>query len=314
MSVGGVAAELRGFGWAGYDIGDKLGLIWNVRPNRARSLKFKIGNRLRRCEFFNISHLSEKSFEAFALSLHRFRPEFIRDMLDPSTCSLLFLESTADSGFVRRQFSRVAKPSAALSKNHRSSVRLQSLRLLRKCRSVVCRCTMWLRRGFHATDENVLVEIVKNGERVSIHEKGDVLLTNLQGYAMPFIRYDGGDTGRIVDNDCSCGRELSMLEVLGRTNECFVTKDGSFVFIKDFQRFFNDVLIMDFEVVQSSLDEIIVKIVPKLGFSDRHSDFIVRNLKYVGSAKVRVELVDSLGPQKSGKIRHIVPKVHTDYT
>ncbi len=86
------------------------------------------------------------------------------------------------------------------------------------------------------------------------------------------------------------------------------------MFLKDFQRFFVDVPVTDFEVVQSSLDEIVIRIVPKAGYSSRHSDFIVQNLRYVGSAKITVELVDSLGPQKSGKMRHIVSKVHSDYT
>jgi len=311
----GVAAELRGFGWAGYDIGDKLGLIWNVRPNRARSLKFKIGNRLRRCKFLNISHLSEKSFEVFALSLHRFQPEFIRGHAGSVSLFASFLLKYGR--FKIRPKAVITSCETLLSHYRRTIEAAFGCKVYDYYGSVEvshvgaqCGCG----EGFHVTDENVFVEVAKNGERASVREKGDVLLTNMQGYAMPFIRYDVGDTGRTIGNDCSCGRELSMLEVFGRTNEYFVTKEGSSVFLKDFQRFFNDVPITDFQVLQSSLDEIIVKIVPKLGFSDRHSDFIVRNLNYVGSAKVRVELVDSLGPQKSGKIRHIVSKVHTDYT
>jgi len=311
----GVAAELRGFGWAGYEVGDKLALIWNVRPNRARSLKFRIGNRLRRCRLLNIGNLSEKSFEAFAADLHRFQPGFIRGHAGSLNLFASFL-------LKQRKFSispkAVFTSCETLLPHYRKTLeRAFGCRVYDYYGSVEvshvgaqCGCG----EGFHVTDENVLVEIDRDGEHVSMGEKGGVLLTNLHGFAMPFIRYDVGDFGRITGHDCCCGRQLSMLEILGRRNEYFVNRDGSFVFLKDFQRFFNEVPITDFEVAQLSLDEIVVKIVPKPGFSSQHSDFILRNLRYVGSGNVRIELVDSLPPRESGKIAHVVSKVHTDYT
>ena len=310
----GVAAELRGFGWAGYDIGDKLALIWNVRPNRARSLKFKIGNKLRRCKFLNISGLSEKSFRSFAAELHHFQPDFIRGHAGAVN---LFASFLLGHGKFSIHPKAVFTSCETLLPHYRKTIEAAF-----ECKvydyygsvevshvGAQCGCG----EAFHVTDENVLVEVVKDGECASNDEKGKVLFTNLHGYAMPFIRYDVGDFGRVIGDDCCCGRKLSMLEVLGRTNEYFVNRDGSFVFLKDFQRFFKDVPITDFEVVQSSLDEIIVRIVPKADFSSWHSHFIVRNLKYVGSAKIKLELVDSISPQMSGKIRHVVSKVPTEY-
>ncbi len=311
----GVAAELRGFGWAGYEVGDKLALIWNVRPNRERSLKFRFGNRLRRCELLNIKRLSGRAFESFAAKLQRFQPDFIRGHSGSVNLFASFL--LKDDRF-RIRPKAVFTSCETLLPHYRKTIEAAfGCKVYDYYGSVEvshvgaqCGCC----EGFHVTDENVLVEVLRDGERASKGEEGEVLFTNLHGYAMPFIRYDVGDLGRTLGSDCACGRKLSILEVLGRTNEYFVNTDGSFVFLKDFQRFFVDVPVADFEVAQPSLDEIVVRIVPKAGYSSRHSDFIVQNLRYMGSAKITIELVDSLGPQKSGKMRHIVSKVHSDYT
>ena len=51
----------------------------------------------------------------------------------------------------------------------------------------------------HLLTDNVLVECIKKGE-INILGEGTTLITNLNNYAMPLIRYDQGDW---VDIDCS---------------------------------------------------------------------------------------------------------------
>jgi len=130
---------------------------------------------------------------------------------------------------------------------------------------------------------------------------------------MPFIRYEIGDLGKILPDTCSCGRNLSLFKPIGRTYEHFVNSDGSFTDLRDFQMVFEDLPIEDFQVVQESYDEIILKIVRKPGYTKEHTDFISKHIKYFGRAKIRVEPVDSILPGESGKIRHIVKKVPAPY-
>lgn len=72
----------------------------------------------------------------------------------------------------------------------------------------------------HAVDDFNYVEIVDDGGRLLPEgEAGRILITSLLKYAFPLIRYELGDSGRIVAGPCPCGRPLRRLEYLGRADE-----------------------------------------------------------------------------------------------
>ena len=70
------------------------------------------------------------------------------------------------------------------------------------------------------------VFIDNQGKGVSPGEKGSVILTDLNNYAMPFIRYDTGDIA-IAGGECSCGRGLPLVtNIEGRRAEYLITPRG----------------------------------------------------------------------------------------
>jgi phenylacetate-CoA ligase len=160
--------------------------------------------------------------------------------------------------------------------------------------------------GLHVSEENIMLEVVDGLEPVVEGEDGQILLTNLNGFGMPFIRYDVGDFGKILDDECACGRELSLIKIVGRQYEYFLGSDGSFTSFKSLQTVFEDVPIQDFQIVQEAPDDIIVKLVPKPEYTSAHTEFILKNIKMKGPARVQVELVDSIPLGSSGKIQRIV--------
>ena len=309
----GLAAELRGFSWAEYNVGDKMALLWNF-TRKAKSSKFKIANMIRRCKFFNINNISEDSMRDFAKMLHRFQPKFIRGHTGALNLFATFLQQNTEFNI---RPSAVFTACETLLPNYRKNIestfdcRVYDYYASSEVSHIGAQCKHG--DGFHITDENVLVEIFENGETISPGEDGRVLVTNFHSYGMPFIRYDIGDRGKTLSDDCECGRKLSLMKVFGRTNEYFVTADGSFLFLKDFQRFFEDLPVVNFEVVQKSLEEIVVNVVPADGYKKQHTDFILRNLKYVGSGNINLQLVNSIRPQNSGKYTHVASKIKSDY-
>lgn len=59
---------------------------------------------------------------------------------------------------------------------------------------------------------------------------GRVIITNLQNYSMPFIRYEIGDMAEIGPKNCSCGNPFPTLKrVVGRITDHFLLKDGTTV-------------------------------------------------------------------------------------
>ena len=74
--------------------------------------------------------------------------------------------------------------------------------------------------GYHYNADDLIVEVVdEEGEACENGEIGKLLITDLNNYAFPMIRYDIGDLASLSDStNCSCGSTLPKLATIeGRT-------------------------------------------------------------------------------------------------
>jgi phenylacetate-coenzyme A ligase PaaK-like adenylate-forming protein/acyl-CoA reductase-like NAD-dependent aldehyde dehydrogenase len=72
----------------------------------------------------------------------------------------------------------------------------------------------------HTIDDFNFIEIVDDqGKRLPDGTAGWIAITSLMKYAFPLIRYVIGDEGRMVEQHCSCGRTLRLLEHRGRIDD-----------------------------------------------------------------------------------------------
>ena len=67
----------------------------------------------------------------------------------------------------------------------------------------------------HTCDESVLVEVLRDDRPAGPGERGDVVVTNLHSYAMPFIRYRLEDLA-IRGAPCDCGAPFSAIREIQR--------------------------------------------------------------------------------------------------
>jgi phenylacetate-CoA ligase len=83
----------------------------------------------------------------------------------------------------------------------------------------------------HIHDDAVLVEILHtSGEPAGEGEQGEVVVTSLHSYAMPFIRYRTGDIAIAGSTACECGLPLSTLfDLRGRVSDFMIAADGSWI-------------------------------------------------------------------------------------
>jgi len=70
--------------------------------------------------------------------------------------------------------------------------------------------------GLHHFMERAIIEDVD----------GEMIVTDLWNKALPFIRYRNGDAVTFLDRKCSCGRQLPLITVKGRTNDILISKEG----------------------------------------------------------------------------------------
>jgi len=83
--------------------------------------------------------------------------------------------------------------------------------------------------SYHVNAEHVLIEVVDEaGHEAAPGEMGKVLVTTLENYLMPLVRYEIGDYAIAARGGCACGRTLPLLgRVLGREMNLFRRSDGS---------------------------------------------------------------------------------------
>lgn len=127
-----------------------------------------------------------------------------------------------------------------------------------------CRCG-----NMHVLKNCNHVEILNNNATCMYGEEGNIYVTSLSNFAMPFIRYETGDTGVLLpSNQCECGCDSPILKLTnGRNNDLVFNKDGtkihSYIFVKVIE-IINDItddMIKQFQVVQKSYECFVVKLV-----------------------------------------------------
>jgi phenylacetate-CoA ligase len=85
--------------------------------------------------------------------------------------------------------------------------------------------------NLHIVSDNVVVEILNNGNTVDYGQEGDVYVTSLCNTAMPFIRYRLDDRAILFPGDyCDCGNIEPVIRLISKRNGefLFAGGDGSY--------------------------------------------------------------------------------------
>ncbi len=97
---------------------------------------------------------------------------------------------------------------------------------------------------YHVFEERVFIEILsEKGERLSEGEVGNITITVLDNYAMPLIRYQLGDLGKLtnINSICACGKNSPLLHLESRDTDFFIFEDGNKKSINHIVKSFNQV-------------------------------------------------------------------------
>lgn len=146
-------------------------------------------------------------------------------------------------------------------------------------------------------------------------EIGYVVLTSLDNFAFPFVRYRNGDRAALAKEPCSCGRGFRLLKnVEGRSGDFVTTPEGLKIHSEFFSHIFWELPnVRQFQVRQETLSEIEILIVigEKVHLSMQEKSHILSILrKRLGQEmEIRIEVVDSISSPTSGKLRYVVSEV-----
>jgi phenylacetate-CoA ligase len=168
--------------------------------------------------------------------------------------------------------------------------------------------------GMHVTAEDVVLEIVdRNGRSLPHGESGEIVVTHLATEDFPFVRYRTGDIAALDDRKCPCGRGLPLLkDIQGRTTDFVVATDGTVMHGLALVYVLRDTPgIEAFKIIQESLEQTRVLLIPGPGYTQAAGGAIERALKArLGeSVRIIVDEVPRIAPERSGKFRYVVSHV-----
>lgn len=167
----------------------------------------------------------------------------------------------------------------------------------------------------HLTDEHVIVESTDSTGTSVENALGEITVTDLDNYAMPFIRYKNGDLGIISDEKCKCRRGLRVLKSLeGRAQDFLKTPDGGLIPAIFFPSKFRDLKGLDqYQIIQSDMNTLIIKIVRNDLFSRNEMDNMVKIVVDImgGSVHIEVEECAQIPLTGRGKNRLVISHIPT---
>jgi phenylacetate-CoA ligase len=147
--------------------------------------------------------------------------------------------------------------------------------------------------GYHIDSDNIIVELMKNGKPVPPGEEGEVVVTVLDSYAMPFIRYLLGDIAISMNERCRCGRGFPMLKmVTGRSNDCILLSNGRAVSPFLLTCAIEDIPgITKYQIIQEDLNKVKIKIVKNEEMPDVDLLTIEQSIRALLDNTVEVEVL-----------------------
>jgi len=150
---------------------------------------------------------------------------------------------------------------------------------------------------YHIASTNVYLEAIDEGITMNGQKMGKILVSCVQGYSTPIIRYENGDIATLLDK-CPCGHDgQTITNIHGRTKNLIKRKDGTvFPFLIQVKNHPILEQFKEFRFTQTEIDKIKIEVSGKQHLSSNDIN-LLSNIVYDQAGrdmKVEIELVDSI--------------------
>lgn len=302
----------RGWGYAGYELGDKMVILAGAslkvgpKPNLIQKAH-EISRNIRKLSSFD---MSEEEMYSYVKVINSYKPRFIRGY---SSSIYFFSKWIADNNLL------IHKPLAVFTTAEKL---YPHMRVMIKD---VFDCEVYdgyglndggvgayecsEHSGLHIDMERSVMEVVDEDGHQLNEGMGRILATSLYNYAMPFIRYDTGDIGHIILENCNCGRGSKLLkEIVGRSVDILITPEGKHIHGEFFTHIFWEIPhVKEFQIKQAQIDRLVFNIIPEPDFDEANLERIRKAIKVRSSGwKIDFHLVDTIERTHAGKHKFVI--------
>ncbi len=309
-----LAAKYRGHRWHNINIGDKEVKFWGLpidqKPkwrehtkdfmlNRTLFVAFDISRETLRQHFNTCLRIRPKYMYGYSSALYRFARYLKEERIDAARLNLKGVISTSE---VLYDFERELIEDV---------FRCRMINEYGACEAGVM--AFECHEGkMHITVENMYLEIIKeDGQPAMPGELGEIVVTELNNFAMPFIRYKIGDLATCVDEEekCKCARGLPLIgEIVGRALDTAITPTGKLLHAHVFNYIIRSAIsqgadIKEFKIIQKDKHRLLIRVVASKKLKEEYRNYITGQIKNLMGENVKIDFeeVESIPLEKHGK-------------
>ena len=305
--------------WYNLNVADREARFYGIPMDFNTKLKEKIKDFLMNRKRFSVFNLSEDSLNRYYEMINKYKPSYIYGYTSAVFEFINFMKNR-NLRFKGDFIKAIIVTSEVLVAEQREIMESYlNIPVVNEygCSEVGIIAAECPHHGLHISAENIIVEIINKNAPAKPGESGEIVITGLNNFAMPLIRYKVGDVAIMSDKSCSCGRNLPLLQnIEGRVNNMVVTPEGKissgliFYYISR-SLIENNGGVKKFKVIQNEIDQITFQIVKDENFNEASLNALVKKTHEYLSADIQVdfEFFSELTHRTDGKIIHFVSKL-----
>lgn len=312
------AAQLLADRWSGWDLGMKKAAVWG-NPPVAATLKQKLRHHLLdRTIYLDTMNLNDTTMGDF---VQRWREEQPGAVFGHAHSIFIFACYLRDQGITDLRPKGIVATSMMLLDHERKVIEqvfdcaVTNRYGCEEVGLIACECER--HDGMHLNIPHVYVEFLDGDNKpVKPGEPGKIVVTDLNNFAMPLIRYRVEDVGVYRERACSCGRGLPILERLeGRVADFLKLPDGGQVAgISLVERTLTKVPgIEQMQLIQEAENQIIINRVKGVDFTEQTDRLLIDSMREVFDDRVTLKVNDitRIPQEPSGKYRFSICRVQS---
>jgi len=315
------AATLRSQEWGGYQFGDKCLRLWHqtIGMTKSQVIRERLDAFLSRRKFIPTYEMSKANLPKTMDLFERYKPVLVDGYAESFNLLARYLNQHPGR---KIKIGGMMSSAQTLPSHSREIIEREFNTKVcdkygaREFSGIAYECDK--HRGHHVVAESYIVEILKDGRPALPGEVGEVVITDLNNYCMPFIRYRIGDLAMATEEECTCGRGLPLIgEIQGRTQSIIVGAKDQYVpgalfphLLKDYEH-----AIRQFQVEQEEPGKVILRIVKE----ERYSEEILAEIheilqQYLGPGmEIDVHFVDNIPLGRTGKLQISISRLNIDF-
>jgi phenylacetate-CoA ligase len=312
------ASVFRNKKWVGYTNGDKEVMIWGspIDINKYKTLRNRLHSLITGSYMISAYEMSKDKMDQYIVLINKFKPRIIVSY--PSILEV-FAEHCQKKNASFPSLTGIITSAETLFPDQRKlfesvfNVKVFNRYGCREVGDIAQECGE--HSGLHLNSDRILMEIIdEHGQPCRSGQIGEIYITDLDNYGMPFIRYQIGDRAAWSPEICPCKRGLHLLShVDGRSLDVVMGPNGNRIGGTFWTILFKKRPgVKQFQLIQERMDLIRVLYVPDGELKTESKEYFNSEIfkKCGENMQIEYEKVTLIPKTSSGKIRIVVSNIN----